>query len=142
VKFRRPVEDELKLNLVPLIDCLLFLIIFFMMTTTFTKASKLQIKLPEASAQPQAAAPGKTVEVEISAAGDYAVNGQALISKQPDALRLAIDQASQGRRDVGFVIAADGQTPHQAVVTVMDVAGKLGFESLSISTQMQQPDQK
>jgi biopolymer transport protein ExbD len=140
VKFRRPPQDDLKLNLVPLIDCLLFLIIFFMMTTTFTKASKLQIKLPEANAEAQSG-PTKTIEVEVSAGGDYAVNGRSLVNNQPGTLRAAIDALSEGHRDLNFIIAADGQTPHQAVVTVMDVAGQMGFESLGISTKLN-PEQK
>ncbi len=140
MKFRRPAQDPLEINLTPLIDCLLFLIIFFMLTTTFTKASKLQISLPEAKGDAAAAAPGHNIEVTVSAAGDYAVNGQLLASKQATSLRSAIEKASAGSRDIPFMISADGNTPHQAVVTVMDVAGQMGFQSLSISTR--QPDEK
>jgi biopolymer transport protein ExbD len=143
VKFkRRSKNDHLELNLTPLIDCLLFLIIFFMLTTTFTKATRLQIKLPQAKADAPAAAAMKTVEVEISAGGDYAVNGQQLLNKQPLSLRSAIDKVAEGHRDISFIIAADGQTPHQSVVTVMDVAGQMGFENLSISTRLGADDAK
>lgn len=134
MKFRRPVEDPLEINLTPLIDCLLFLIIFFMLSTTFLKPSKLQISLPEAKAE-ATGAPPRSVEVAVSASGDYAVNGQLLASKQSTSLRSAIEKASQGSRDVPFVISADGNAPHQAVVTVMDAAGQMGFQSLSIATR-------
>jgi len=136
VKFRRPAPDTLEINLTPLIDCLLFLIIFFMLSTTFTKASKLQISLPEAKGDVSA----QTLEVSVSATGDFAVNGQVLASRQATSLRSAIEKASEGSRDIPFMISADGNTPHQAVVTVMDVAGQMGFQSLSISTR--QPEDK
>lgn len=139
MKFRRPAEDSLDLNLVPLIDCLLFLIVFFMLTTTFTKAGKLQISLPEAKAMTGAELP-HTIEVSVSASGEFAVNGEVLASKQANSLRSAIEKVSEGSRDIPFIIAADGNTPHQSVVTVMDVAGQMGFQSLSISTR--QPDSK
>lgn len=138
MKFRRPAQDALDINLTPLIDCLLFLIVFFLLSTTFTKASKLQISLPEARGDAAAPAPARTIEVAVSASGDFAVNGQVLANKQATSLRSAIEKASEGRRDLPFLIAADGNTPHQAVVTVMDVAGQMGFSSLSISTR--QPD--
>lgn len=140
MKFRRPAPEALEINLTPLIDCLLFLIIFFMLSTTFTKASKLQISLPEAKGDAAASAPARSIEVSVSATGDYAVNGQVLASKQATSLRSAIEKASEGNHDIPFLIAADGNTPHQSVVTVMDVAGQMGFASLSISTR--QPEDK
>lgn len=140
MKFRRPVQDSLEINLTPLIDCLLFLIIFFMLSTTFTKASKLQIALPEAKGDVSAPVPANSIEVSVSSSGDYAINGQVLASKQAVSLRSAIEKASEGNRDIPFMISADGNTPHQSVVTVMDVAGQMGFQSLSISTR--QPESK
>jgi biopolymer transport protein ExbD len=140
VKFRRPAQDTLEINLTPLIDCLLFLIIFFMLSTTFTKASKLQISLPEAKGDASAPVPTHSIEVSVSASGEYAVNGQVLASKQATSLRSAIEKISAGSHDIPFMISADGNTPHQAVVTVMDVAGQMGFQSLSISTR--QPEDK
>lgn len=139
MKFRRSAPDPLEINLTPLIDCLLFLIIFFMVSTTFTKASKLQISLPEAKGDATPAQPNN-IEVSVSASGNYAVNGLVLASKQATSLRSAIEKASAGSRDIPFMISADGNTPHQAVVTVMDVAGQMGFQGLSISTR--QPEDK
>lgn len=139
MKFRRAAPDQLDINLTPLIDCLLFLIIFFLVCTTFTKSSKLQISLPEAKGE-AAAAQTRNIEVTVSANGSFAVNGQVLASKQATSLRSAIEKASEGSRDIPFMISADGNAPHQAVVTVMDVAGQMGFQGLSISTR--QPDDK
>lgn len=138
MKFRRPAQDPLEINLTPLIDCLLFLIIFFMLSTTFLKPSKLQINLPEAGGE-AASTSTRSVEVAISANGSYAVNGQVLATRQASSLRSAIEKATEGNHQVPFLISADGNTPHQAVVTVMDVAGQMGFQSLSIATR--QPDE-
>lgn len=139
MKFRRPVQDPLEINLTPLIDCLLFLVIFFMLSTTFLRPSKLQVNLPEAGGEAAANTSTQTVEVSISSSGSYAVNGQVLASRQATSLRSAIEKASQGNHQAPFLISADGNTPHQAVVTVMDVAGQMGFQSLSIATR--QPDE-
>lgn len=141
MKFRRrQVEDTLELNLTPLIDCMLFIIIFLMMTTTFVKSGKLQISLPEATGDAQMATAAQAIEVSVSASGDYAVNGQALVSQQATALRSAIELLSEGKRNQTFIIAADSTATHQSVVTVMDIAGQMGFTNLSISTR--QPEQK
>ena len=134
MKFRRPAQDSLEINLTPLIDCLLFLIVFFLLTTTFLRPSKLQISLPEAKGDNSPVA-ARNIVVAVSSTGNYAVNGQVLASTQPTSLRSAIEKASDGSRDLPFIISADSNTPHQAVVTVMDVAGQMGFESLSISTR-------
>lgn len=136
MRFRRPKEDSLEINLTPLIDCLLFLIIFLMISTTFNKAGKLQIVLPEAKGEAAAPQRARALEIGIGAAGGYTINGQELATRDPVNLRSAIEKASGGRRDLPFVIAADGKAPHQAVVTVMDVAGQMGFVNLNISTRM------
>ena len=135
MKFKRPVQDPLELNLTPLIDCLLFLIIFFLLSTTFTKTGKLQIQLPSADAQTAAAPAAKPIEVSVDAGGRYAVNGQVLASTAAPELRAAIMAAAGSQRSQPFVISADGKAPHQAVVTVMDLAGQLGFRNLGIGTR-------
>lgn len=138
MKFRRPRPEALELNLTPLIDCLLFLIIFFLLTTTFAKTGKLQIQLPQSSAT-AAAGKAKPVEIAIDAGGRYAVNGDVLSSQQAGDLRDAIVAAAGARRDLPFIISADGKAPHQSVVTVMDVAGQLGFRNLGIGTRDSAP---
>jgi biopolymer transport protein ExbD len=132
VKLRRPQPDQLELNLAPLIDCLLFLVIFFLLSTTFAKTGKLQIQLPEADAQ-VSVTPSQAIDVAIDAGGQFAVNGQVLASSAD--LSSAVLAAAGDRRDLPFIITADGKAPHQAVVTAMNLAGQLGFRNLGIGTQ-------
>ncbi len=132
MKIRRPQSDQLELNLVPLIDCLLFLIIFFLLSTTFIQAGRLQIQLPEADAQ-VSTMPAQAIEVAIDAGGQFAVNGQVLGSAAD--LSSAVLAAAGEQRDLPFIITADGRAPHQAVVTAMNLAGQLGFRNLGIGTQ-------
>ena len=139
MKLRRPSQEPLELNLTPLIDCLLFLIIFFMLSTTFAKTGKLQIQLPQADAAGASKPVVKALEVAIDSRGHYAINGQVLASAKAEDLRAAIEAVAGTQRDQPFVISADGQAPHQAVVTVMDVAGQLGFRSLGIGTRDAKP---
>ena len=138
MKLRRPSQEPRELNLTPLIDCLLFLSIFFMRSTTFAKTGKLQIQLPQADAG--ASKPvAKALEVAVDSRGHYAINGKVLASVKADDLREAIESAAGSQRDQPFVISADGQAPHQAVVTVMDIAGQLGFRSLGIGARDAKP---
>lgn len=134
MKFRRPAQDPLEINLTPLIDCLLFLIIFFLLSTTFAKTGKLQIQLPQAASVPGKPV-AKALEVSVDARGRYAVNGSVLDAASPDALRDAIAAKAGSSREMPFIISADGKAPHQAVVTVMDVAGRLGFHNIGIGTR-------
>lgn len=135
MKFKRPRQDALELNLTPLIDCLLFLIVFFMLTTTFAKQGKLQIQLPQADTAPAAARQAKPIDIAVDAKGQYAVNGKVLADATAAGLRAAVLAVAGERRDLPLVITADGRAPHQAVVTVMDLAGQLGFQSLGIGTR-------
>ena len=132
MKLRRPQPDQLELNLAPLIDCLLFIVIFFLLSTTFAKTGKLQIQLPEADAQ-VSVTPSQAIEVAIDAGGQFAVNGQVLNASAD--LSSAILAAAGEDRSLPFIITADGKAPHQAVVTAMNLAGQLGFRNLGIGTQ-------
>lgn len=134
LKFRRKKPEEVSVNLTSLIDVVFLLLIFFMVSTTFTKETHIEINLPEAEGE-VVESQTDSIEVTVSIDGAFSVNGQVLLNSQPDTLRRAImDQAGDNRK-LPFVISADANTPHQSVVTVMDVAGKLGFAGLSITTQ-------
>ena len=135
MKFRRPMQDPLEINLTPLIDCLLFLLIFFMLSTSFTKASRLHLALPQAKGDLQSPVQGQQIEVTVSRGGHYTVNGVAVHGTDETDLQAAINQASGGNRKMDFVIAADGASANQSVVTVMDAAGRLGFVNVSMSTR-------
>ncbi len=134
MKFKRQHKEELNLNLTPLIDIVFLLLIFFMVTTTFTKENHLAIQLPEAQGE-VVDAPDKLVEVIIDKDGQYSVNGQRLISAKLLTLKQAIEKVSQGDRALPFVITADALTPHESVVRAMDAAGQLGFSRLSITSK-------
>jgi biopolymer transport protein ExbD len=105
-----------------------------MVSTTFVREAELNIKLPEASEQAAPASPVDTLEIAISEAGDFAVNGRPLVNNERRTLRRAIEQLIGDKRDMPVVIRADAQSVHQALVTAMSVAGELGFEHIAIAT--------
>ena len=139
MQFRRQSTEQDGVNLTPLIDVVFLLLIFFMVSTTFTKESHLQLNLPEA-AGPQAENPPSTIEVLINADGSYAVDGRALINKKLATLKSALSEVSAGEYNRPLIITADATAEHQAVVRAMDAAGQLGFVHLSITTR--QPDEQ
>lgn len=135
MKFRRKPRENVEINLASLLDVVFILLLFFVVTTTFTRETQLQIDLPEAaSATPPQPSERKPLEVQIAADGSYALNGQPLARSDLATLSSALQQASAGDNSLPLVISADAQTPHQAVITAMDAAGKLGFAHLRIST--------
>lgn len=134
MKFRRQKLEAVEVNLTPLIDVVFLLLIFFMVSTTFTRETRLSVVLPEATGVPQIEDP-RMVEVNIAGSGDYAVNGERLVRSDAETLRSVLLRLAQEGTDMPFVITADAQSSHQSVVTVMDVAGRLGFSNLSITTQ-------
>ncbi len=139
MKFRRQPRDEEGINLTPLIDVVFLLLIFFMVSTTFTKETHLSVDLPEATGEPSTDIPDQ-LEILISIDGSYSVNGRALVNNQIDTLKSALEKTSEGNTKVPLVITADAKTPHQAVVQAMDAAGQLGFAALSITTRQPEPE--
>ena len=135
MRFRRPTQDPLEINLTPLIDCLLFLLIFFMLSTSFTRSGRLHLSLPRAQTQANAPTPADTLNVTVSREGRYAINGHEVAGSDEASLQAALAAVSAGRHDQEFIIEADGASPHQSVVTVMDAAGRLGFVNIAIATQ-------
>jgi biopolymer transport protein ExbD len=134
VKFARRTRTDVEINLTPLIDVVFLLLIFFMVSTTFTKETHLSIDLPEASGDPARVAQ-EQIEISITSQGDYTVNGTALVNNSLETLRTALERVSDGDNALPLVITADAATPHQAVVMAMDAAGQLGFIQLSITTK-------
>lgn len=135
MQFRRQKNEEESINLTPLIDVVFLLLIFFMVSTTFTKETHLEIDLPEASVEPVDVTDTQAIDVVIKANGNYVVNGQALVNQQELTLRRALKQVANGNTSLPLTITADANTSHQAVVRAMDVAGRLGFAQLRITTQ-------
>lgn len=133
MRFRKPTVEPLEINLTPMIDCLLFLIVFLLLSTTFNHFSKLNIVLPQAEGVP-ITEKDQRIEVSVQKDGSYLVNGIALAGTGENELTSMIRQEAGDNRKMLFVISADAEATHQSVVRVMDIAGKLGFLNLNIST--------
>jgi len=135
VKFPRKAREPVDINLAPLIDVVFILLLFFVVTTTFTRETLLKIDLPEAvsGVQPeeQYTIP---LEILVGQEGNYAVNGKTLASSDLNSLMAALIEASAGDKELPVTLSADGKAPHQAVVTAMDAASKLGFIHMRITT--------
>lgn len=138
MKFQRSLKSDVGIDLTPLIDVVFLLLIFFMVTTTFTRESNLLVNLPEAGGQPAAEAPLR-IEILIARNGGYSVNGQALADTRLDTLLGAIEALAAGDSSLPVTITADAETTHQSVVTAMDAVARLGFARLSIATR--QPEE-
>ena len=134
MEFRRQIRTEDSINLTPLIDVVFLLLIFFMVSTTFTKETHLAVDLPEASTEAEVVATAG-IDIVISAGGDYTINGKALVNQQAKTLRRGLEQVAAGNVKQPLVITADAKADHQAVVRAMDVAGQLGFAQLRITTK-------
>jgi biopolymer transport protein ExbD len=136
MKLRAKRVEEIELNLISLVDVVLLLVIFFMLTTTFVQDSRLRIVLPEASPAnaPHTVSP---IVVSISAQGSYRVNDRALVNNERATLSAALRQVAGESRRGTVTIRADARSSHQSVVTAMDVAARLGFTQVDIATVSQ-----
>lgn len=134
MKFKRQARAEADINLTSMLDVVFLLLIFFMVSTTFTKESHLTIDLPEASAQTSEQAQ-KNIEILITSTGEYSVNGQKLLNQKLDTLMRAMKKELGQQTKLPTVITADAKAPHESVVRAMDAAGQLGLVNLSISTR-------
>jgi len=126
-------KEELDVNITPLIDVVFLLLIFFMVSTTFERESEIEIVLPQAAAN-AVPAEDAALEVTIDAEGTFYVNGKRVINTKIETLKKAMKQAAGDRKEPPIILSADAQTPHQAVITVMDAARQLGFVHLNFAT--------
>jgi biopolymer transport protein ExbD len=133
VNFQPRRAEEPDLNMTSLIDVVLLLLIFFMLSTRFIDEGRLQLRLPEAGVEPEAVQ-RNAVEIEVTAQGGYRVNGRALINNSPETLAAAIGKSAANNRAVPVTIRADARATHQSVVTAMDVAGRAGYRQINIAT--------
>jgi len=134
LKFRRQRLDDVSVNLTPLIDVVFLLLIFFMVSTTFTRETQLSVDLPEAQGQVKESQ-SEQIEILIDESGRYRVNGQGLVDNRMRTLQAAIYKISAGDTTMPLVITADAQSAHEDVVRAMDAAGQMGFVHLSITTR-------
>lgn len=134
MKFRRRHREAIEVNLTPLIDVVFLLLIFFMVSTTFTRETQLSIDLPEAQGKPRESTE-QQIEILVDESGNFRVNGEALVDTSMRTLQAAIYKISAGDTTLPMTISADAQAAHQDVVQAMDAAGQMGFVHLSITTR-------
>ena len=134
MNLRRTHREAPELNLIPLIDVVFMLLIFFMVTTTFNRDSGIQLTLPDASAEADTQQE-KQLEIVIDAEGRYYINQQLVVNTAPETLKRSLQQSLTQDKDAPIIISADAKTPHQAVITVMDVARQLGLVNFTLATQ-------
>ena len=134
MNFRKNSRDEPEINLIPFIDVLLVVLIFLMLSTTYSKFTELQIKLPLADAEKQRDYP-KEVIVAVSSDGRYMINKTLVEGRSMDALGAALVLAAAAGKDSVIIISADASSSHQSVITVMEAARRNGFTQITFATQ-------
>lgn len=127
-------KAEPEVNMTSLIDVVLLLLIFFMVSTSFVKQSQISIRLPEADSSAQVEETPQSLDIMITEQGTFLVNGRELVNSRPETIRNALQRMSSGNTTLPLTISADANARHQFVVTAMDVAGKMGFVKISIAT--------
>jgi biopolymer transport protein ExbD len=126
MKFSRRPPEEPEINLIPFIDVLLVVLIFLMLSTTYSRFTELQINLPAANADAMRERPGEII-VAVAADGRYVVNHKPVDGRSVDVLSAELAAAAGGRADTVIIISADAMTPHQAVINVLDAARRAGL---------------
>ncbi|KAB7594505.1 ExbD/TolR family protein [Verminephrobacter eiseniae] len=134
MNFRTFCRDEPEINLIPFIDVLLVVLIFLMLTTTYSKFTQLQLTLPVADAEQQRDRPREVI-VSVAANGRYAVNQTGVDGRSLEAIVQALRSATPAGRDSVLIISADAMASHQSVVTVMEAARRLGLAQITFATQ-------
>ena len=134
MNFRPRVREEPEINLIPFIDVLLVILIFLMLSTTYSKFTELQVKLPQADAEQQRDYP-KEIIVAVGADGRYAINKTVIEGRGVDTLALALQDAAKAGKDSVVVISADATATHQSVITVMEAARRVGLSQITFATQ-------
>jgi biopolymer transport protein ExbD len=128
---RRP---EPEISLISLIDVLLLIVVFFMLSSTFVTEGRLRVQLPEAGLLPEKRSESAPLVITVAADGSYRVNDRDLVNSGRETLRAAVLAVAGEDRSQRLVLRADGRAQHQAVVTAMDVVGRLGFSRLDVAT--------
>jgi biopolymer transport protein ExbD len=132
-------HEEPEINVVSLIDVVLLLVVFFMLSSRFTDEGRLRVHLPTAKSVPSQPSKSEPLVVTVTQEGGYRVNEKDLINSSPETLRAALLKEAGTNRAVRVTIRADARATHQSVITAMDVLGRLGFEELNIATIKEGP---
>jgi biopolymer transport protein ExbD len=135
MKFRpRAYREEPEINFIPLIDVLLVILIFLMVTTTYSRFAELQINLPTADAQQSPDRPSQ-IDVAVDAQGHYSINRTPISFSGPTAFSAELRRAAGDAKDPVVVISADANSPHQSVINVMEAARQAGYGKVTFTTQ-------
>jgi biopolymer transport protein ExbD len=134
MNFRPRKKEEPEINLIPFIDVLLVILIFLMLSTTYSKFTELQLKLPVADADAQRDYP-KEIIVAVGPDGRYSIKGQPVAGRGVEAVAQALAQVASAGKDSVIIISADATAPHQSVITVMEAARRLGLVQITFATQ-------
>ena len=137
--FKQRRHEEPEINVVSLIDVVLLLLVFFILSSRFSDEGRLRVHLPHASAVPVEKASGDALVVSVTQAGTYLVNQHELINSSPETLRAALLKETGNNRSIRVTLRADARATHQSVITAMDVLGRLGFAELNIATVKDEP---
>lgn len=137
MKLKQPRREDPEISLISLIDVVLMLVIFFMLSSTFIDEGRMKVQLP-AAVETSRPAEAERIVVTVTDAGGYRVNERDLANSGRDTLRRAVAEVAGESRDARVVLRADARATHQSVVTAMDVLGRMGFAQLDIATI--QPD--
>ncbi len=133
MNLRRQIRPSPDINLTPLIDVVFLLLIFFMVSTTFQKETRIKIELPEATTEATAEEAPKVLDISVDKDGTFYVNEKEVVNTELTTLKRAIEKAAKGEKDLPVVISADARTPHQAVIKVLDAASSLGFVRMTFA---------
>jgi biopolymer transport protein ExbD len=135
-------HEEPEINVVSLIDVVLLLVVFFILSSRFSDEGRLRVHLPQASAVPAQKAAGEPLVVSVTQQGTYLVNQRELINSSPETLRAALLKEAGTNRSMRITLRADARATHQSVITAMDVLGRLGFAEVNIATVKEEPTSK
>ena len=141
MKFKRAISEELAINMTPLIDVVFLLLIFFMVTTTFSRETRLLVNLPEANAEVAESDLGQ-IEILVARDGSFSINGRGLVNASIETLVQGLEVESGGDHSLPILLIADAEATHQSVVTAMDGIGQSGFTRLNIATQRPQQSEQ
>ncbi|MDN3922048.1 ExbD/TolR family protein [Roseateles violae] len=134
MKFRQRRSEDPEINLIPFIDVLLVILIFLMLSTTYSKFTELQVALPTADAEKLKERPQEII-VAVSADGRYVVNGAAVEGRSVELLSAALTRAAEGKPETMVIVSADAASAHQSVINVMDAARRAGLSRLTFAAQ-------
>ena len=139
MNLRHTRHEEPEINVVSLIDVVLLLVVFFILSSRFSDEGRLHVHLPHASAVPVQKVGSEALVVSVTQQGGYLVNQRELINSSPETLRAALLKEAGTKRAIPVTLRADARATHQSVITAMDVLGRLGFVEVNIATVKEEP---